>query len=320
MNISDSSKTVFFLTAWLASLVVASVCARSWPAERDDARCDHGVQDAREEKDREVVNLEVQERARSLLALNRRLRHESDRLRRELEKRQEVPAEAEGLDSRPEDHDSLIYDAYLDRLLAGATAGDSGDSTLETIGLIAALARSGDKGITYLRGLTTSEDPQERCFALWSLSFLPGADSLDTIVNHPWADESESEGGADQSELPTWPWELVKRHIYELPAKTLEPYMEEFEDRLEHLETPMRGTELEVCAQLALRHGQERSRELLDLAWKELTVGGKNELINSLYYTDTEVTMDFLEQVEGADQHAEVRENASRALGALSGS
>ena len=76
----------------------------------------------------------------------------------------------------------------------------------------------------------------------------------------------------------------------------------------------MRGTELEVCAQLALRHGQAVSRALLDLSWERLTVGGKNALINSLHYTETDLAMDFLQYVERTDEHAEVRENAGLAL------
>ena len=319
MNISPASKASLFLSAWLGSLAVAILCALYPAAEPVHARCDHGAPSSREEALQNSVHPERPDRTGELFDLNSELRHRCRLLEGELEILRESAPKKDGPESPSDAPAHWTHDIYLDRLLSDAEEGDSSDSTADAIALVVALARSGDQGIAYLCQLADSEDPRERELALWSLAFIPDAAALEAVMGYPWDDEDAVEDGEDDPESRPWSWDVVKRHIHGLPTGTLEPYMESFEGRLEQQEIPMRGAELEVCAQLALRHGQAGSRELLDLSWERLTVGGKNALINSLRYTETDLAMDFLQNVEQTDEHVEVREHAGQAFLALSG-
>jgi len=322
MNISSASTTFLLPSAWLGSLAVAILCARYPAVEPVHARCDHGVPSSEKEALQNSVDPERSDRTREFLALNSELRHRCRRLEGELEVLRESASKEDGPESSSDAPAHATYDVYLDRLLSDAEEedDDSSDSTADAIALVAALARSGDQGIAQLSRLADSEDPRERELALWSLAFIPDAAALETVMDYPWDSGDAVEGGEDDPESRPWSWDMVKRHIHGLSTGTLEPYMESFESRLKQQEIPIRGAELEVCAQLALRHGQEVSRELLDLSWERLTVGGKSVLIDSLQYTETDLAMDFLQYVEQTDEHAEVRENAGQALLALSGS
>ena len=73
-----------------------------------------------------------------------------------------------------------------------------------------------------------------------------------------------------------------------------------------------------MCAQLALRHGNQASRELLESAWEGQSKDDKTALIDFLVFVETRLSLAFLEAVGRRDPEPEVRQIAQEAVEILS--
>jgi len=284
---------------WQASSTVPSETFPEAPPSRLSSAAEPAVQHSNSQR---IVDLDAEDRA---------LRRKIEDLLAELAK-QEGPKKPER-EIVAQDKVKRRASFWLDRYLYTQSEGGGGLSGLdELIKLALYVAENGEAGVRYLVDLANEgESPTIQTKALQLLSFFPSPSALRAIMEAPWGQQGLSE---------KWEWDAVKWQIEELPTADLKPYVEDFRDRLhaDFEDGRLGRKQMEMCAQLALRHGHKASRELFEMAWEEKPKNSKIALMDTLTFVETPLSLGFLERVARTDPDPEVRQAAQEAADILS--
>ena len=242
---------------------------------------------------------------------NQTLRREVDRLVAELAKRERATAATPSKIGQDRIGRNTTF--WLDRYFHAEQRGEFLGGLDELIQLALYVAENRETGIRRLVEIVgdVEQESAGRERALHVLSLFPSELALETILEAYTGQVAPDED---------WEWELFKWQIEGLPVSALEPYLEDFHAHLQK-ESASDGLSKEgfsVCAQLALRHGHEPSRDLLENAWRRLPTERKTETLEALMFVETPLALGFLERVAATDYGTAVRNAAQEAVDTLS--